>query len=65
MDILQYHSIKWALKNSKIYDFEGSMIRGIELYFRSFGARQIPYFEISKVNSKFYQIIDFIKNIFC
>ena len=39
------------------------MIPGIELYFRSFGARQIPYFEISKVNSKLYRVIDLIKDI--
>ena len=30
------------------FDFEGSMIRGVENIFRGFGARQIPFFMIEK-----------------
>ncbi|MDR2835444.1 MAG: GNAT family N-acetyltransferase [Bacteroidales bacterium] len=30
------------------FDFEGSMIQGVERFFREFGAKQIPFFEISK-----------------
>jgi hypothetical protein len=30
------------------FDFEGSMIQGVEHSFREFGGRQIPYFTISK-----------------
>lgn len=30
------------------FDFEGSMIPGVERFFREFGARQTPYFAISK-----------------
>ncbi len=30
------------------FDFEGSMIPGVERFFREFGARQMPYFAISK-----------------
>ncbi|MEO5674952.1 MAG: GNAT family N-acetyltransferase [Chitinophagales bacterium] len=33
------------------FDFEGSMIKGVENYFRSFGAEQKGYFEISKITS--------------
>lgn len=30
------------------FDFEGSMIPGVEAYFRSFGGNQLPYFLVSK-----------------
>ena len=52
MDVIQYESIKFALENGKDFDFEGSMIQSIEKYFRSFGAVQKSYMDISKVNSK-------------
>ncbi|MBX7108844.1 MAG: GNAT family N-acetyltransferase [Chitinophagales bacterium] len=35
----------------KQFDFEGSMIRGVENYFRSFGALQQGFFELSKISS--------------
>jgi len=65
MDMIQYESIKYALENGKAFDFEGSMIESIEKYFRSFGGFQIPYFQITKTNSKLLKIrncmIDLIK----
>ena len=33
---------------SSSFDFEGSMIQGVEYFFRGFGAKQMPYFAISK-----------------
>lgn len=33
------------------FDFEGSVIRRIETYFRAFGGRQRPYFQIRKVKT--------------
>lgn len=35
----------------KRFDFEGSMIKGVENYFRSFGAVQQGFFEVSKISS--------------
>jgi len=58
MDLIQYESIKFALENNKIFDFEGSMIESIEKYFRSFGAVQKPYFNILKSNSKIINLIE-------
>lgn len=55
-----WESIKFAVKMGKVYDFEGSMIEPVEHFCRSFGAKQKPYFQISKVNSvplKMYQDI--------
>ena len=43
--LLQYLSDK-----SRSFDFEGSMDEGIEYFYRSFGARQTPFFQISKCN---------------
>ncbi len=46
----------WALittlsGRTKSFDFEGSMDRGVENYFRSFGARPIAYHHIWKINN--------------
>jgi len=63
MDVVQYESIKFALNNNRGFDFEGSMIESIEKYFRSFGAIQKPYFQISKTNSKLIKLKKFIMDI--
>ncbi|MBK8151858.1 MAG: hypothetical protein IPK61_01450 [Saprospiraceae bacterium] len=38
------------MKNIKYIDFEGSMIAGIENYFRAFGSRAVVYYNIQKKN---------------
>jgi hypothetical protein len=40
-----------ATKTDK-FDFEGSMIESVEKSYRQFGAKQKPYFDITKVDSK-------------
>lgn len=32
----------------KIFDFEGSMLKGVEKFFRSFGPQLVPYFTVNK-----------------
>ncbi|MCP4482316.1 MAG: GNAT family N-acetyltransferase [bacterium] len=61
MDLIQLESIKFALANKKEFDFEGSMVENIEKYFRSFGAIQRPYFQVTKINSKILKIREFLK----
>lgn len=39
-----------------IFDFEGSMIKPIERVRRQFGAKQVPYFNIYKYQSKIYRL---------
>jgi lipid II:glycine glycyltransferase (peptidoglycan interpeptide bridge formation enzyme) len=39
--------------NSLSFDFEGSMIQGVEHFFREFGAKQVPFFTISKGKMSF------------
>jgi hypothetical protein len=46
-----WEAIKFASTVTKRFDFEGSMIESVERYYRAFGAKQIPYFHISKTNS--------------
>jgi len=43
-------AIRFVSNISTSFDFEGSMVRGIERVFRSFGTIQTPYFTISKGN---------------
>lgn len=35
-----------------IFDFEGSMIEGVEESFRRFGGRQVPYFQLTKIYTR-------------
>jgi len=49
MSQLMWHTILDAQQNNcEIFDFEGSMIQGVEGFFRKFGAKPQTYFEISK-----------------
>jgi lipid II:glycine glycyltransferase (peptidoglycan interpeptide bridge formation enzyme) len=48
--LLHMEAIKYLSQYTKRYDFEGSMIPGVEHSFRKFGAVQVPYFRIYKDN---------------
>jgi len=54
--------IKYVSDKTERFDFEGSMIEGVERSFRQFGTRQMPYFKISKINT-FTEILHLLKNI--
>jgi len=42
-----WKAIELAHKNGfKVFDFEGSMIEGVERFFRKFGARPVPYISV-------------------
>ena len=45
-------AIKFACETKRGFDFEGSMLKNVEEYFRRFNSIQIPYFLIFKVYSK-------------
>lgn len=45
-------AMRYVKSRTRMFDFEGSMIEGVENSFRQFGTRQKPYFQISKVNSR-------------
>lgn len=48
--LLMWEAIQFTAAKSEIFDFEGSMLPGVERFFREFGATQTPYFTISKGN---------------
>ena len=54
--LLLWEAIQFASTVTRSFDFEGSMIPGVERFFRSFGARQTPYFRVTKVNSLAFRI---------
>ena len=43
-----WEAIRYVAEFADRFDFEGSMLPGVERFFREFGARQIPYFTITK-----------------
>lgn len=56
MSFLTWEAIKFSSGVTKTFDFEGSMIESVERFFRAFGAKQKPYFQVSKINSLPYKI---------
>lgn len=47
--LILWEGIQFASAHSKIFDFEGSMIEGIETFFRQFGGVCTPYYEVRKL----------------
>jgi lipid II:glycine glycyltransferase (peptidoglycan interpeptide bridge formation enzyme) len=46
--LVLWEGIQFAAQHSKVFDFEGSMVEGIENFFRQFGGVCTPYYEIRK-----------------
>ena len=57
--LLKWETMKFASEKSLSFDFEGSMIEGVEYRNRSFGAEQKPYFNISKTESKILELLHY------
>ncbi len=57
MHLLIWKAIQDSADNTPIFDFEGSMLETVEPFFRRFGAVQKPYFQISKFNNRFLQLV--------
>jgi hypothetical protein len=55
--LCMWEAIKFASTVTGRFDFEGSMIESVERFFRGFGARQMPYFRIKKVNSRLLKLM--------
>lgn len=49
--LLLWHAIQAAAARGTAFDFEGSMLRGVQGFFQAFGAVARPYSEISRTNS--------------
>ena len=46
--LLIWEAIQRASADSQVFDFEGSMLRPVERFFRAFGGRQTPYPHVSR-----------------
>jgi len=46
--LVLWQVIQEIASKSESFDFEGSMLSGVERYFREFGALQTPYFQLEK-----------------
>lgn len=47
--LLLWEGIQFACQHCKVFDFEGSMVEGIENFFRQFGGTCMPYYEVRRV----------------
>lgn len=62
--LCMWEAIKFASTVTNRFDFEGSMLEPVERFVRGFGAKQVPYFSISKTPSKILQIVLFARDFF-
>ena len=46
--LVMWEAIQYVAQFTNRFDFEGSMIPGVERFFREFGAVQVPYFTITQ-----------------
>jgi hypothetical protein len=46
--LLMWEAITRARAVTDVFDFEGSMLKPVERFFRAFGSRQIPYLRVSR-----------------
>jgi len=54
--LLLWHSIKDMSQYVDVYDFEGSIIPGVQVFFESFGGKAIPYFQFIKASNRFLDL---------
>lgn len=52
LSLLIWHGIQFAASKGLKFDFEGSMMEGVEHFFRSFGAIQTPFFQVTRPASR-------------
>lgn len=50
--LILWRAIQDAAAVTGRFDFEGSMVEGIERHFRAFGGRQVPYFRLTRMNRR-------------
>ncbi len=50
--LLMWTAIQFAATVTQKFDFEGSMIEPVERFFRAFGARQQPYFQVTRLSRR-------------
>jgi hypothetical protein len=61
-EFLVDETIKYVSRFVDRFDFEGSMIKGVEESYRHYGACQVEYYEIKKCDNVLLRIKSAIKN---
>lgn len=61
--LCMWEAIKFASTVTQSFDFEGSMLEPVERFFRSFGAIQTPYFNVSRTPSRSIQCVNALREI--
>jgi hypothetical protein len=54
---LLYKGIEFALTSGRKFDFEGSMLQGVETFYRLLGGKQVSVYRVQKSPSLIYSII--------
>jgi len=62
VSLLLWQAIKQAKSKKLKFDFEGSNMKNIEPFFRSFGGDQIPYYNIRRVSNRFLEALLILTN---
>ncbi len=62
-ELLVYEVIKYVSQFVDVFDFEGSMMKGVEASYRNYGGIQTEYYNISKDNRAFMTLIRDIYHI--
>lgn len=55
--LLLYEAIEFALTTGRVFDFEGSMLPGVEAFCRLMGGVQSPTYRVQKSNSLAYSLL--------
>ena len=56
-ELLFWKVIQYLSDKVQVFDFEGSMVESIEHSYRLYGAKQVPYFQITKSNSRIFSVL--------
>lgn len=60
--LVMWEAILLSASVTRSFDFEGSMKEPIERFFRSFGAQQVPYSVVTRVNSPLLSLLLYLKS---
>lgn len=55
--LVLYQAIEFALNSGRTFDFEGSMLPGVEAFFREMGGTQVPVYRVQKSLSLRYSLL--------
>lgn len=55
--LLVWRLIEALSTRTTAFDFEGSMEKSLEYFYRSFGARQVPLLEVSRISNPLFNIL--------